>query len=129
MRTQYYSASSLDGFIATEDDSLEWLFPLGGINDTGYPQFITGVGALAMGAATFFVLCCSSVLVSACKSIIPSEVRITSYILIIATFVTLADMRGRFQIAFAVIPGQQHIVAEQLIRNGCGTLQGSIKID
>jgi Na+-translocating ferredoxin:NAD+ oxidoreductase subunit E len=50
------------------------------------------LNALAMGAATFFVICCSSVLVSACKSIIPSEVRITSYILVIATFVTLADM-------------------------------------
>ena len=28
MRTQYYTAASLDGFIATVDDSLEWLFPL-----------------------------------------------------------------------------------------------------
>ena len=34
MRTQYYTATSLDGFIATEDDSLEWLFPLGELNDT-----------------------------------------------------------------------------------------------
>jgi len=53
MKTQYYTASSLDGFIATEDDSLEWLFPLGDINDTGYPQFIEQVGALAMGSATY----------------------------------------------------------------------------
>jgi hypothetical protein len=28
-RTQYYTAASLDGFIATLDDSLDWLFPLG----------------------------------------------------------------------------------------------------
>jgi dihydrofolate reductase len=53
MRTQYYTAASLDGFIATQDDSLEWLFPLGDINETSYPQFIQGVGALAMGSATY----------------------------------------------------------------------------
>lgn len=53
MKTQYYTASSLDGFIATEDDSLAWLFPLGDINDTGYPVFIRDVGALAMGASTY----------------------------------------------------------------------------
>jgi dihydrofolate reductase len=53
MRTQYYTAASLDGFIATADDSLEWLFPLGDINQTSYPQFIKGVGALAMGSATY----------------------------------------------------------------------------
>jgi dihydrofolate reductase len=53
MRTQYYTATSLDGFIATSDDSLEWLFPLGDINDTSYPQFFKDVGALAMGSATY----------------------------------------------------------------------------
>lgn len=53
MKTQYYTASSLDGFIATEDDSLDWLFPLGDINDTSYPNFIAEVGALAMGSATY----------------------------------------------------------------------------
>jgi dihydrofolate reductase len=53
MRTQYYTASSLDGFIATEDHSLEWLFQLGDINDTGYPEFIKTVGALAMGSSTY----------------------------------------------------------------------------
>lgn len=53
MKTQYYTATSLDGFIATVDDSLEWLFQLGDINDTGYPEFIREVGALAMGSATY----------------------------------------------------------------------------
>ena len=53
MKTQYYTASSLDGFIATDDHSLEWLFPLGDVNDTSYPSFIRGVGALAMGASTY----------------------------------------------------------------------------
>jgi dihydrofolate reductase len=53
MTTQYYTATSLDGFLATEDDSLEWLFTLGDIDDTGYPDFIAQVGALAMGAVTY----------------------------------------------------------------------------
>lgn len=53
MKTQYYTSSSLDGFLATEDDSLEWLFPLGDINETSYPSFIQGVGAIAMGSSTY----------------------------------------------------------------------------
>ena len=53
MKTQYYTASSLDGFIATVDDSLDWLFTLGDVNDTSYPSFIKDVGALAMGSATY----------------------------------------------------------------------------
>jgi dihydrofolate reductase len=51
--TQYYTAASLDGFIATADDSLDWLFQLGDVNDTGYPEFIREVGALAMGSTTY----------------------------------------------------------------------------
>jgi dihydrofolate reductase len=53
MKTQYYTAASLDGFIATLDDSLEWLFRLGDVETTSYPAFIRDVGALAMGSATY----------------------------------------------------------------------------
>src|SRR6476620_1759322 len=53
MKTQYFTATSLDGFIATEDDSLDWLFPLGDLNSSSYPEFIARVGALAMGSATY----------------------------------------------------------------------------
>jgi len=53
MPTVYYTAASLDGFLATLDDSLDWLFPLGDVNDTSYPEFIAGVGALAMGRSTY----------------------------------------------------------------------------
>jgi dihydrofolate reductase len=53
MKTQYFTATSLDGFIATEDDSLEWLFPLGDLNNSSYPAFIAEVGALAMGSSTY----------------------------------------------------------------------------
>lgn len=53
MKTQYYTATSLDGFLATEDDSLDWLFPLGDLETSSYPAFIAEVGALAMGSATY----------------------------------------------------------------------------
>ena len=53
MRTQYYTAASIDGFIATTDHSLEWLFQLGDVNETSYPKFILEVGALAMGSSTY----------------------------------------------------------------------------
>ena len=53
MKTQYYTASSLDGFIAGPNDSLDWLFPLGDIDETSYPSFIRDVGALAMGSSTY----------------------------------------------------------------------------
>jgi electron transport complex protein RnfE len=51
----------------------------------------TVANSLAMGLATFFVLVGSSLLVSTAKNWIPSQVRISAYILIIATFVTMAD--------------------------------------
>jgi len=53
MKTQYYTSASLDGFLATEDDSLEWLFPLGSLSTSSYPEFISKVGTLAMGSATY----------------------------------------------------------------------------
>ncbi len=51
----------------------------------------TAVNALAMGLATTFVLLFSSILVSLLRKTIPKQVRITSYIVIIATFVTVID--------------------------------------
>ncbi len=53
MKTQYYTATSLDGYIATEDHSLEWLFQLGDPAETSYPGFIAEIGALAMGSSTY----------------------------------------------------------------------------
>ncbi len=52
----------------------------------------TVVNSLAMAGATAFVLLGSSLLVSTLKILIPHEVRISTYILIIATFVTIVDM-------------------------------------
>jgi electron transport complex protein RnfE len=51
----------------------------------------TAENALAMGLATAFVLVMSNVLVSSLRDFIPKQVRIASYILIIATFVTMTD--------------------------------------
>lgn len=52
MATIYYTATSLDGFIAGPNDSLEWLFQLGEAGDS-YQEFIANVGALAMGSTTY----------------------------------------------------------------------------
>lgn len=51
----------------------------------------SGINAIAMGLATTFVLVASSTLVSLLRSFIPKQVRIASYIVIIATFVTAVD--------------------------------------
>ncbi len=51
----------------------------------------SAINALAMGAATFGVLVGSSFLVSLLRKLIPKQIRISVFIVIIATFVTLAD--------------------------------------
>jgi dihydrofolate reductase len=51
--TTYLTATSLDGFIATEDNDLGWLFQLEGPDANPYDEFIGNIGALAMGATTY----------------------------------------------------------------------------
>lgn len=54
MKTQYYTATSLDGYIADEHHSLDWLFQFNVTPDEmGYADFIKDVGALAMGSSTY----------------------------------------------------------------------------
>jgi dihydrofolate reductase len=66
-KVQYYCASTLDGYIAEGDDTLDWLtqYQPAGAYDApspapmpeGYEQFYAGVGALVSGSATYeFVL-------------------------------------------------------------------------
>jgi dihydrofolate reductase len=55
LKTQYYTATSLDGFIADADNSLDWLHvqdrdPAGPLS---YEEFIAQVGAIAMGSTTY----------------------------------------------------------------------------
>ena len=61
-KTQYYTATSIDGFIADANNSLDWLFQFGDDRRTvegseeeepSYPAFIAEVGALAMGSTTY----------------------------------------------------------------------------
>ncbi len=55
MATQYFTASSLDGFIADPDHSLSWLLTRQ-VDDDGpmsYAAFIRSVGAMVMGASTY----------------------------------------------------------------------------
>lgn len=55
MKTVYYTASSLDGFIATEADDLSWLMQFGA-EDPTYQEFIGRIGAVAMGKSTYLWL-------------------------------------------------------------------------
>lgn len=50
------------------------------------------INGLGMGAAVTFVLICSNLVVSLLRDIIPDKVRIPAFILIIATFSTVARM-------------------------------------
>ncbi len=50
------------------------------------------VNAIGMGAGVIFVLLGSNILVSLLKDFIPEKVRIPSYIVIIASFVTIVDL-------------------------------------
>lgn len=52
----------------------------------------SAINGLAMGGATTFVLVGSSILVSLFRNLIPKQVRITTFIITIATFVTVADL-------------------------------------
>jgi dihydrofolate reductase len=53
--TQYYTATSLDGFIADSEHSLDWLFTRKREEDgpLNYGDFIADVGAIAMGSTTY----------------------------------------------------------------------------
>ena len=47
---------------------------------------------IGMGLATTFVLVCSNVLISLLRSVIPKQVRIACFIVVIATFVTVVEL-------------------------------------
>ena len=65
----------------------------------------TAINGMAMGMATLFVLLMSNIVVSLIKNFIPDKVRIPSFIVVIATFVTVVDL---------VMAGYAPAVHEQL---------------
>lgn len=55
-RTVFYTATTIDGYIADEDDSLDWLFAVPSGDDPGafgFGDFFAGIGAGAMGRTTY----------------------------------------------------------------------------
>jgi len=59
---------------------------------------VSAINGIAMAVATSFVLVCASLMISLIRKLIPNQVRIASFIVIIATFVTIVDlvMQARF---------------------------------
>lgn len=55
MATIYNTATSLDGFLATTEHSLDWLFEVSGSAEAeaDMPDFLAGVGVMAMGSSTY----------------------------------------------------------------------------
>ena len=53
MKVQYFTATSVDGYIADSNNSLDWLFQFGGGPGENYTRFISKVGAIAMGSTTY----------------------------------------------------------------------------
>ena len=53
MKTQYYTATTIDGFIADEHNSLDWLFEVDEGGENPFAEFFAGVGAFAMGSTTY----------------------------------------------------------------------------
>jgi dihydrofolate reductase len=52
-KTQYYTATTIDGFIADEHNSLDWLFEADSGGDDAFKPFFERVGAFAMGRTTY----------------------------------------------------------------------------
>lgn len=70
---------------------------------------------LGMGIAVTFVLTCSNVLISIARKVIPARVRIPSYIVIIATFVTIVQLVMKAY--FPVLAGQLGIYVNVIAVN------------
>src|SRR5918993_3862328 len=54
-RVIFYTATTLNGFLADESDSLDWLFaaPGGEGGDSSFQTFLSGIGVLVQGSSTY----------------------------------------------------------------------------
>lgn len=54
-RAIFHTATTLDGYLATDDDSLDWLFAVPGAREAeaAFAGFLAGVGALVVGSSTY----------------------------------------------------------------------------
>lgn len=54
-RVIFHTATTLDGYLATDDDSLDWLFAVPGADEAeaAFGDFLAGVGVLVMGSVTY----------------------------------------------------------------------------
>lgn len=52
-RVIFYTSTTLNGFLADDNDSLEWLFAVPGAAPDGIEDFLAGVGAIVQGSATY----------------------------------------------------------------------------
>ena len=53
MTVKFFIASTLDGYIATKEESLQWLFDVEGEGDNGYGTFYSGIDTIIMGKKTY----------------------------------------------------------------------------
>ncbi len=53
MTVKLYIATTLDGYIATEDDKIDWLFEVSGDGDNGYGNFMHTIRTVIMGMKTY----------------------------------------------------------------------------
>ena len=52
-RVVFYTATTLNGFIATEDNSLDWLFEVGSPDAVDFKSFLAGIDVVVSGSTTY----------------------------------------------------------------------------
>lgn len=103
---RYYTATTLDGFLADPDDNLDWLLsqPIDETGPMSYGEFIGDVGAVVMGATTYEWVCRNALEDAAWPYAQPSFVLSHRDLVPVAENVSIvagpvADLRSRLEAA------------------------------